>query len=344
MPDVWSSHPEFGKDQTQHPTAVQVIEQEKLPGTLNSRVILLNGATSGLGVETARVLYYAGAHVFLAVRDMDKGRAVKSYIQGSGVEGRGGVDLLHLDMESLDSVRQCAAAFLSKSRQLNVLICNAAVMSPPNALTADGFETTFGVNHIAHFLLFQLLKDALLSSSTPKCHSRVVTLSSTGHRFAPVEFDASGRLSDCHPLVAYGRSKTASVYMALDIERRYGSRGLHATAVNPGSAPTGLFRHLDIQLVQSTVTDEWRRNMKTVSQATATVVWAAVGKEWEGRGGSYLEELKEASPMQLSQPSFGGYAMHTYDSDAARQLWSESLCLICWDDNEDEDRDSSGSC
>ena len=329
MSDEWSSHPELGIYQAGHPTAQQIIEREHLPGRLTNTVILITGATSGLGVETARVLYYAGAHVFLAVRDLAKARAVKSCIACSGVEGRGEIDILHLDMTSLDSVRQCAADFLSKSRQLNVLICNAGVMASPNTRTGDGFETAFGVNHLAHFLLFQLLKDALLSSSTPKLNSRVATLSSAGHCFSPIVFDdLNMTLRAYNPYVAYGMSKTANVYMAMEIERRYGHRGLHATAVNPGATPTRLLRHLDMAILQAIVTDEWRRSMKSVEQGAATVAWAAVSKEWEGRGGRYLEDMREAQPMQLAPHPAGGYASHTYDIGAAEHLWTESLRLV----------------
>ena len=238
--------PDYGEYHVDHPTAQQIVDREDLTGKLTDKVMLITGATSGVGVETARVLHLTGAHLFLAIRDMAKGEQVKRDIETSSGQGKGKIDLPHVDLESLDSVRQCAADFLSKSKQLNVLVCNAGVLGPPNVRTTDGLETTFGVNHVAHFLLFQLLKAALLSSSTPSFNSRVVMLSSTGHQFSPVLIDDLDLSKHGYSvMVAYGSSKTANVYMALEIDRRYGSRNLHSTALHPGSVPSLLGRHLD---------------------------------------------------------------------------------------------------
>ena len=230
------NNPEFGKYHQDHPTAQQIVNREGLTGKLTDKVILITGASSGIGIDTARALYHTGAHLFLPVRDTAKGEQVKRDIESSSGEGKGKIDLLTLDMDSLDSVRQCAADFLSKSKQLNVLICNAGVMAHPGGKTKDGLDVQFGVNHVAHFLLFQLLKAALLSSSTPSFNSRVVVLTSGAHRFSPVVFDDLNM--DKQPFdtwIAYASSKTATAYLALEIDRRYGSLGLHSTTVHPGT-------------------------------------------------------------------------------------------------------------
>jgi NAD(P)-dependent dehydrogenase (short-subunit alcohol dehydrogenase family) len=143
------------------PTALQVINDNGLKGKLTDKTILITGCSSGLGVETARALAATGAHIFCTARSLEKGQAALADILSPGK-----VDLLHLDLESLASVRTFAAEFLAASHgKLDILINNAGVMAIPQSTTADGFETQFGVNHLAHFLLFQLLKPALVASS-----------------------------------------------------------------------------------------------------------------------------------------------------------------------------------
>jgi NAD(P)-dependent dehydrogenase (short-subunit alcohol dehydrogenase family) len=118
----------------------------------------------------------------------------------------------------------------------------AGIMACPQGTTEDGFETQFGTNHLAHFLLFQLLKPTLLASSTPELHSRVVVLSSLGHRSATVDFDdINYNKKEYTPFGAYGQSKTANIWMANEIERRYGAHGLHGLAVHPGGAQIYVF-------------------------------------------------------------------------------------------------------
>ena len=220
------------------PTALSIVRDEQLVNQWTDKVVFITGASGGIGVETARALHATGAHLFLPVRDLEKGQAVVKAVQ-AGSEGKGKIDLLPLDLTSLTSVRQCVAQFLQHSQRLNVLILNAAVMATPESRTEDGFELQFGVNHVAHFLLFQLLKPTLLASSTPQFQSRVVCLSSSAHGQSPVLFgDLDLKQRGYDPWIAYGQTKTANIYLATEIERRYGSRGLHANALHPGTAST----------------------------------------------------------------------------------------------------------
>lgn len=150
--------------------------------------------------------------------------------------------LIHLN--SLESVRQCAATFLSKSATLNILINNAGVGAPPEGRTKDGFETQIGVNHFAHFLLFRLLEPALKagaeasvkSTTSLKSQSRVITVSSLAHQYSEFKFDNYHFDNGTYSAeIAYGSSKTANLWTSNEIDRRYGSQGIHGWAVQPGS-------------------------------------------------------------------------------------------------------------
>ena len=218
-------------------TALQIVRDESLESELSDKTILITGCSSGLGIETARALAATGATLFLTVRNPEKAKRALSDILSSDH-----VHLLEMDLESLASIRAGAAAFLRQSSTLNVLITNAGVRHLPEGRTRDGFERQFGINHLGHFLLFNLLRSTLLASSTPSFHSRVVVLSSTAHRDGVIHFDdlqlrAPGAYT---PRTAYGQSKLANVYMANEIERRYGASGLHGVSVHPGGIRTGL--------------------------------------------------------------------------------------------------------
>ena len=319
---------EFGVRHKAHPTAQQVVERDGLVGQLAGRVMLITGASSGIGVETARALYHTGAHLFLPVRDLSKGEKVKAAIEADLSPGRGKIDLLSLDMESLASVRQCAADFLSHSTKLNVLILNAGVMATPAGKTRDGFDMQLGVNHLAHMLLFLLLKPALLSSSTPAFHSRVVSLASSAHRHSGMVWDdVQMDKAPFNTWTAYGQSKTANIYLAYEVERRWGSAGLHGLAVHPGGIWTGLARHLDPDVMRSAgkAMGPW---MKTVPQGAATTVWAAVSPAWEGRGGEYLEDCHVAVPWTEQSGPLEGAMPWALDKEQAKRLWAESINMV----------------
>lgn len=235
-----------------------------------------------------------------------------------------------MDQNSLESVRHAAGEFIAKNKQLNVLVCNAGVMAvpAPGTKTKDGFETQFGVNHLSHFLLFNLLKPLLLSSSTPDFNSRVVMVSSSGHHAGGVKVGDYGfEKSEYTPWSAYGQSKTANIYMANEIERRYGTKGLHSNSLMPGGIDTGLQVHIPLEMRR-----QWfdsNPTAKSPAQGAATTVLAAVGKDWEGVGGKYLDNCAEAPALDDGGVRGAyGYMPHAFDEGLEKQLWTDSLAMV----------------
>ncbi|KAH8820656.1 short-chain dehydrogenase [Xylogone sp. PMI_703] len=306
------------------PTALQIIQDEELEGKWADKVIFITGVSSGIGIETARALHTTGATLYLTARNLQKARdALPDLISSPRVH------LLELDLNSLESVRKCAAEFLAKEKKLNVLICNAGVMAPPEGRTVDGFETQFGTNHLAHFLLFNLLKEVLLASSTPEFNSRVVAVSSVGHRWGSVNFDNINLEGNYDKWAGYAQSKTANVWMALEIDRRYGSKGLHALSLHPGGINSGLSRHIPEDELKAFRADPTIAKIyKSPEQGAATTILAATGKEFEGQGGKYLENCSVAEPWDGQGRLSPGYGEHTYDTEGAKKLWTVSLGLV----------------
>lgn len=263
----------------------------------------------------------------------------------------GKITLLEMDNESLASVKKAADFFLSQSRTLNILINNAGVMATPKGKTKDGLETQFGTNHVAHFYLFQLLKDTLLASATPDFPSRVVSVSSFGHRTGPVRVDDYNfEKEEYSPWLSYGQAKTANIWFANETERRYGSKGLHATSLHPGGIWTGLQVHVDMSAAAEN--EQVKNYMKNTEQGAATSVYAALGDEWKNKGmsslsnlslgsdtlthdclgGRYLSDCIEQGPFKNeSDPMFvgdDGYATWAYDEQGEKRLWQDSLHMV----------------
>ncbi|ORY12373.1 hypothetical protein BCR34DRAFT_563994 [Clohesyomyces aquaticus] len=307
------------------PTALQIVRDNDLVGKLSGKVALVTGTSSGIGIETAKALKTAGMHVFATARNLEKAKQAL----GDSVEP-GRLDLLECDLNSLASVRKCAAEFLAKSSQLNILVNNAGIMMTPEGRTADGHELQFGTNHLAHFLLFQLLKPTLLSSATPDFGSRVVNVSSTGHRWGTIEFDNLKLEGIYDSSRAYGQSKLANIYMANEIERRYGSKNLHAFSLHPGGIWTGLQIHVPEEAkAQWMSIPEVNNHMKSPEQGAATTVWAALDKELEGKGGLYLEDCHVSEPVKGEYtPIDPGYEKYAYDEEKEGRLWKVSCELV----------------
>ncbi|KAJ4175205.1 hypothetical protein NW754_005625 [Fusarium falciforme] len=315
------------------PTALQIIEDENLTGKLVGKSVFITGANQGLGLETARALHSAGATVYIGARNRAKGQQAIDDIQASDANDAP-LHVVEISLDSFDSVRKAAKDLLVQNDKLNLLILNAGVMFSPKGKTVDGFETQFAINYLGHFLLFQLLKPALLAASTPDFNSRVITLSSTGHRAGGIRFEDLNfdEPDSYNPMLAYGQAKTANIYLANEIERRYGSQGLHALSLHPGIINTNLSKSLD-QATKDFMSNHpgVQKQLKSVAQGAATTVYAAVSKDWEGKGGKYLYDCAEAGPVRPDSDYMSlddGYAEWIYDQDKASKLWTESIKLV----------------
>jgi NAD(P)-dependent dehydrogenase (short-subunit alcohol dehydrogenase family) len=200
------------------------------------RIAVVTGANSGLGLVTARELARKGALVVLACRNLDKGRAAQADVERAA--SGPAPELEELDLASLDSVRAFAERFMANHDGLDLLINNAGVMAPPRRRTADGFELQFGTNHLGPFALTGLL----LPLMEGREDARVVTLSSSAHKFGRIAFD---NLNGDHRYFrwrAYGQSKLANLLFALELDRRLRAQGstVKSLAAHPGYAATNL--------------------------------------------------------------------------------------------------------
>jgi NAD(P)-dependent dehydrogenase (short-subunit alcohol dehydrogenase family) len=283
--------------------------------------VVITGTSAGLGVEAARALVAHGATVVGVVRDLDKAR------RNLDDAGAGGVDVYQADLASLASIRGFTDRFYADGHdRIDVLIANAGIMACPQATTADGFELQFGTNHLGHFLLVNRLLPLLLTGSP----SRIVTLSSAGHRFGNVSLDDPDfERTPYDPWVAYGRAKTANILFAVELDRRLRDRGVRATAVHPGGIVTELGRHLTPETLATLQKARGERKLewKTVPQGAATPVWAGFVAPSDEVGGRYCEDCAVAPVIDDPNQS-PGVMRYALDPDAAAALWTRSEELV----------------
>jgi NAD(P)-dependent dehydrogenase (short-subunit alcohol dehydrogenase family) len=302
---------------------------------LSRRRAIVTGASSGIGIETARALAAAGAEVMLAVRDLAAGE--RTAVEIRGTTGNQAVRVGRLDLGDLDSVRAFAAAW---DGPLHLLINNAGVMAlPSRELTDRGWELQFATNHVGHFALTDGLHNALAAGAHSDAEARVVSLSSRGHLRSPVVFDDlhfSERPYD--PWRAYGQSKTANVLLAVEAHRRWAPEGITANAVHPGAIfETNLSRHMSpdvLERVWSQVRERQEQSgafgFKTPEQGAATSVLVATSHQLDGIGGRYFEDCNEAQllPVDFSPEAPSGVAPYALDLENAARLWELSERLI----------------
>jgi NAD(P)-dependent dehydrogenase (short-subunit alcohol dehydrogenase family) len=302
--------------------ALEVVESVDLSG----RTALVTGASSGIGLETARALAAAGAHVAVAVRDLGRGEAALAEIARTHPNAR--LELGRLDLSDLATIREFAARFTAEHEQLHIMVNNAAVMATPFERTTQGFELQFGSNHLGHFALFL----GVLAPLRAARGARVVALSSIAHRISDVDFDDPNyERREYEKWQAYGQSKTACSLFAVGVTQRHGNEGILANAVHPGGIMTGLQKHMPIeeQRAMGWIDDEGNVNdrFKTVTQGASTSTWAAVGAELDGVGGLYLEDCGEAAEWRADFP-FAGRRPYAIDPAGAQRLWDLSTALI----------------
>lgn len=294
-----------------HTTAMEAVAGIDLTG----RQVVLTGASSGIGVETARALAAVGAKLALGVRDVEKGRAALGDIG----------TLLRLDLGDLASVREFAAQV---EGPVDVLICNAGVSKSPDAHLANGLDVRFATNHLGHFALAHWLKPQMAERG-----ARIVVVSSAAHKGMPVQLDdLQWRKRPHFDGAAYAESKTANILFAQEATRRWEREGIFANALLPGSALTGLQRYHGEELKRKIgfidAAGKVDPMVKTAEQAAATSVWAATAPELAGRGGLVLEDCGEALPVGPDTHAWAGFDASVADPETARALWQHSLDLI----------------
>jgi NAD(P)-dependent dehydrogenase (short-subunit alcohol dehydrogenase family) len=281
--------------------------------TQDGRVAIVTGANTGLGFATAAVLAASGATVVLAVRDVTKGRAAAARIGGD-------VSVTELDLSSLDSVRQAAAALRAEHARIDLLINNAGVMYTPRQTTRDGFERQFGTNHLGHFALTGLLLDRLL----PVPGSRVVTVSSVGHRIrAAIHFEDLNWERSYSRAGAYGQSKLANLMFTYELQRRLAGHGTTiAAAAHPGVASTELLRNSPAALrsLIGPVTPLLAQpaEMGALPTLRAATDPAVLGGQYYGPGGR--GEVRGYPELVTSSPQ-------SYDLALQQRLWAVSTDL-----------------
>jgi NAD(P)-dependent dehydrogenase (short-subunit alcohol dehydrogenase family) len=285
------------------------------------RTAVITGANTGLGYETAAALAEKGAHVVLAVRNLDKGKEAARRLE-LATPGAS-VSLQELDLTSLESVRAAADQVRSQHDTIDLLINNAGVMFTPKATTKDGFELQFGTNHLGHFAFTGLLLDRLLSVEG----SRVVTVSSVGHRYpAPIRFDDLQWERGYRRMGAYGQSKLANLLFTYELQRRLAGTHTIAAAAHPGGSRTELTRNTPTSIRLLTVPFELTSQsaaMGALPTLRAATDPGVLGGQYFGPGG--FAELRGYPRVVASNN-------RSHDVDAAKRLWavSEELTSVVY--------------
>jgi NAD(P)-dependent dehydrogenase (short-subunit alcohol dehydrogenase family) len=282
---------------------------DDVPGQ-GGRLAVVTGANTGLGFETAQVLAARGASVVLAVRNVEKGKQAAARIAAAAPGAT--VTVQELDLSSLDSVRAAAAELRAGHPGIDLLICNAGVMYPPKQTTGDGFELQFGTNHLGHFALTGLLLDQML----PVPGSRVVTVSSVGHRMqARINFDDLQWERSYSRVGAYGQSKLANLMFTYELQRRLSGAGTTiAVAAHPGFAATELMRHTPAAAVVTPLFSQ-DAAMGALPVLRAATDPSVLGGQYYGPGG--FLGLR-------GYPKLAASSRRSHDEAVQRRLWAVS--------------------
>jgi len=276
---------------------------------MEGKICLVTGATSGIGQVTARALAGRGATVIVVGRNPDKTAATVARIRQH--TGNPAVEFLLADLSSLAQVRRLADEFNKRYSRLNVLVNNAGAIYFSRQETVDGFEMTFGLNHLNYFLLTNLLLDALKAGAP----SRIVNVSSAVHTSGTIKFDDLQSRKKYSGMASYGQSKLANVLFTYELARRLEGTGITVNAVHPGMVATnfaannGLFGRLARPVM----------NLMSISETEGadTLIYLATSPEVQGITGKYFVHRRAVS----SSPE-------SYDEAEARRLWQVSEELV----------------
>ena len=285
---------------------------------LEGKVAMVTGGYSGIGLETTRALKEAGARVIVPARRKDVAKSALSGI----VESE---DILNLDLADPSSAQSFVNEFVDSGLSLDILINNAAVMACPQMPTKEGWDLQFAVNHIGHFIITKGLLPTMSSSG-----SRIVTLSSTGHKLSGIQWEDVHFEESYDKWKAYGQSKTAASLLAVEISERMKDEGIKTYSVHPGGIFTPLQRHLEKEEMialgwlgeDGELSEMAAANFKSPTQGASTSLWCATSPMLEEVSGVYCENCdvavrQEDGPMAR----YIGVADWAVDTDEAAKLW-----------------------
>lgn len=273
--------------------------------SMAGKIVMVTGATNGIGKETARELARMGATTIIVGRDAAKGERVVGELQQD--TGNSAIEFMLADLSLMADVRALAAGFRSKYDRLDVLVNNAGTVNQQRQVTPEGFEKSWALNHLSYFLLTNLLLDTL-RQSTP---ARIVNVASSGHKGGRIDFSnlqAEGRYNGFRQ---YENTKLANILFTLELARRLDGSGVTANSVHPGlvTASFGLGKDLASRLFLLAV----KPFDKTPAQGAQTSIYLASSPEVEGVSGKYFVNCRPASTSKAAQ-----------DAEVARRLWDIS--------------------
>ncbi|HEX4063722.1 MAG TPA: oxidoreductase [Streptosporangiaceae bacterium] len=275
------------------------------------RVAVVTGANTGIGFEAARVLAERGATVVLACRNLEKAKDATARVSATA---QAEVATVQVDLASLRSITAAAEELRERYERLDLLINNAGLMMPPHGRTEDGFELQFGTNHLGHFALTGLLLDRMLTVPG----SRVVTVSSMGHRMGRIDFGNLQWEHGYNRITSYGRSKLANLLFTYELQRRLAAAGAatEALAAHPGTARTELTRNMPAWMRLGAVFTP----MQPSAMGAAPMLRAATDPQ--AHGGEYYGPAgfgEQSGPAKRVRSS-----ARSYDQEVAGRLWEES--------------------
>eukprot|EP01004_Peranema_trichophorum_P005262 NODE_4127_length_1224_cov_160.814714_g3631_i0.p1 GENE.NODE_4127_length_1224_cov_160.814714_g3631_i0~~NODE_4127_length_1224_cov_160.814714_g3631_i0.p1 ORF type:complete len:362 (-),score=71.28 NODE_4127_length_1224_cov_160.814714_g3631_i0:139-1170(-) len=314
-------------------TADQVVEGVSLAG----KVVVVIGATSGIGIPTTRALARTGAKVILTARDLAKGEPVAQEIRES--TGNQSLELWELDLASLDSVKTFVANYKAKGLGIDVLLNNAGIMACPYEKTVNGFESQLHVNFLAPALLISSL------ASEVRDGGRIIVVSSIAHKRLPDRLTQLGKTLDEVPALiegmnleekdydkwlAYSLAKSWIIIFANELNKKLASRRITVNSLHPGGIMTPLQKHLSTEEMQQL---GWLDKegkpiplMKTPEEGASTSVWASVSPELEGKGGLYLENCSITESTDYG----GDHPIASRSRGTAPHVWREEWWPLVW--------------
>ncbi len=279
-----------------------------MSSSLEGKSCIVTGANKGIGYAASRAIAAMGAEVILACRQPEAGEAARRSIEAA--TGSRKVTVSPLDLASLASVRRFATDFTSTHDRLDLLVNNAGIYTSKRTLTDDGFERTWEVDYLSHFLLTNLLIDPLRRAAP----SRVINVSSQGHQMGRIEFDNLNRETGWSGIRAYGQAKLAQILFTKEFARRFAGTGVSAFAVHPGPVRTDWSRGGAGMRIGARIAWPF---MLSPERGADTIVWLASLGETDGWSGQYFTKRHPEKPKADAE-----------DPELARRLWevSEELC------------------